>query len=180
VVHGLTRRLSDRIVAELPETVRLRPAQADDRDLLLATYASTRADELATIPWSDAEKAAFVAMQFDAQDRSYHEAYPEGEFLVVTHDHVPAGRLYLVSLESEVRVVDIGLLPAHRGMGIGSALLRSVIFTADEAGLAVSLHVESWNPAKHLYERLGFRSVEARGIHEFMRRPAGGQLKTAS
>jgi ribosomal protein S18 acetylase RimI-like enzyme len=44
----------------------------------------------------------------------------------------------------------------------------------------VTLHVETWNPARALYERLGFEVVETRGINFFMRRAARGQLKTAS
>jgi len=180
VVHGLTSRLADRIARDLPATIALRPALPDDRDLLLAVYAATRADELAVVPWSDAEKAAFIAMQFEAQDRSYREAYPEGEFLVVVHGDIPAGRLYLVLIGDEIRVVDIALLPEHRGLGIGSALLSSVISAAEETGAAVSLHVETWSAARRLYERLGFRSVEVRGFYELMRRDATGQLNTAS
>jgi GNAT superfamily N-acetyltransferase len=180
VVHGLTARLADRVARDLPDPIALRPALPHDRDLLLAVYAATRADELAVIPWSDAEKAAFIAMQFDAQDRSYREAYPQGEFLVVLRDDVPAGRLYLVRIGEEIRVVDIALLPEHRALGIGSALLSGVISVAEETSVAVSLHVETWSAARRLYERLGFRSVEVRGFYELMRRDPTGQLNTAS
>jgi ribosomal protein S18 acetylase RimI-like enzyme len=123
------------------------------------------------VSWTDDEKAAFVTMQFEAQDASYHMTYPDGRFLVVLGDGVPIGRLYLGRLADEIRIVDITLLPDQRGAGIGSRLIDDVLAEADAAGLAVRLHVEPWNPALRLYERRGFRVVEERGAYLFMERP---------
>jgi GNAT superfamily N-acetyltransferase len=162
--------------------VRLRTATADDRAFLFEVFRTTRDDELALTDWTELEKDAFLDTQFRAQEAHYREAYPDGRFLVVSHGGEPIGRLSLARLADELRVVDIGLLPAWRGRGIGSALLAGVLAEADAACLAVRLHVEPWSPAKRLYSRLGFRTLELRGIHEFMERPAvsSGQLKTAS
>ena len=154
--------------------VELRPVTDADRPFLLAVYASTRADELAVVPWTNDEKAAFLAMQFDAQDRSYHQNWPDGRFLVIELGGTPIGRLYLGRTAGEIVVVDIALLPEHRGRGIGSALLADALAEADSDGLQVTLHVEPWNPAKRLYERLGFEVREVRGIYEWMVRPARG------
>lgn len=151
--------------------IELRPATDDDRGFLRDVYGSTRADELALVPWSDDEKAAFVEMQFEAQDSAYRQAYPDGRFLVVLGEGVPIGRLYLARLDGGIRIVDIALLPEHRGAGIGSRLVDDVLAEADAEGVAVSLHVEPWNPARRLYERRGFRVVEERGAYLFMERP---------
>jgi len=164
----------------LPTGITIRPAVAADREFLLNLYAGTRADELSTVPWTEAEKTAFVTMQFEAQDASYRQAYPDGRFHVVVADGEPIGRLYLGRPPGELRVIDVTLVPARRGMGTGSALMAWVLTQADRDGLSVTLHVEPWNPAKRLYERLGFESLEQRGIYEFMRRPPHRQLKTAS
>ena len=154
--------------------VDLRPASLDDREFLLAVFRSTREDELALTNWTELEMAAFVDAQFRAQDSHYREVYPDGRFLVVTRDHKPIGRLYLVRLADELRVIDIALVPSQRGQGIGASLLAAVIAEADTAALPVCLHVEPWNPAKRLYERLGFRTLEVRGFYELMERaPAG-------
>jgi ribosomal protein S18 acetylase RimI-like enzyme len=158
--------------------IELRPATPDDADFLRVVYRSTREDELNLTSWSDEEKAAFVEMQFSAQDSYYRQIHPDGRFLVILRDGLPIGRLYLVRLGDELRIVDIAILPEHRGSGIGTALLADVLAEADEVGLAVSLHVEPWNPAKRLYERHGFASVGPRGVYELMERPR--QLKTAS
>ncbi len=163
-----------------PAGIELRRATPDDRDFLRELYATTRADELAPVPWSQERKTAFVAMQFDAQDAAYRGAYPEGEFMIVQGSGRPIGRLYAGRLPGELRIIDVTLLPSHRRQGIGTALMRWAVERADREGLAATLHVEPWNPARRLYERLGFATVELRGIYEFMSRPVPAQLKTAS
>lgn len=157
-----------------PPDLALRPAAADDRAFLVAVYGSTRADELSLVAWADAEKLAFVAMQFDAQETYYRQIYPDAQFLVVICGGTPVGRLYLAHLEREIRIIDIALLAEHRGGGIGSQLLADVIAEADTTGLAVRLHVEPWNRARRLYERLGFRSVAEQGFHLLMERAPRG------
>jgi ribosomal protein S18 acetylase RimI-like enzyme len=75
--------------------------------------------------------------------------------------------------ESEIRIVDIALLPDYRGNGIGTALLRDLFSEADAAGKTVTIHVERFNPALRLYERLGFSVAEDKGVYLFLeRRPA--------
>ena len=65
-------------------------------------------------------------------------------------------------------------MPKARGQGIGGAILKDVLDDAAAAGKAVSIHVEVHNPARRLYERLGFEAVEDKGIYvEMVRRPPG-------
>ena len=169
-------------LTDLPPGIELRPTEPADREFLLAVYHSTRADELALLPWTDADKVAFVTSQFEAQDANYRQVNPDAQFLVVLADGDRIGRLYLNEMDDELRVIDIALLPEHRGLGIGTALVTWIIANADRERQSVTLHVEPWNPAKRLYERLGFASEGPRGIYEFMRRPVAcrPQLNTAS
>jgi len=74
---------------------RLRPAADGDRDFLLRVYASTREEELRLVDWSTEQKAAFVRMQFEAQDSYYREHYASAAFDVIEVDGEPAGRLYV-------------------------------------------------------------------------------------
>lgn len=157
----------------LPPGIALRDATPDDRALLLALYASTRAEELAAVPWSAAERAAFLEQQFTAQDTTYRARYPQGRFLVIEEDGRPIGRFYRARLADEIRVVEITLDPAHRGRGIGTALIAATLAEAAEAGIAVRLYVEGWNRAHALYSRLGFRDIDEHGIYRLMEwRPA--------
>ena len=134
-------------------------------------YASTRADELAAVPWSDDEKTAFVTQQFEAQDREYRARYDASSFFVVVQDAEPVGRLYLGRLPGEVRLVDLALLPPARGRGLGGALLDWVIALAAGEGRTVSLHVERWSPVRALYERRGFVVTGESDVHLRMDRP---------
>ncbi|MDX6481054.1 MAG: hypothetical protein QOG85_1564 [Gaiellaceae bacterium] len=145
--------------------VQLRPVTPDDRHFLLRVYASTREEELRLVDWSDDQKAAFVQQQFDAQDAHYREHYDPATFDVIEVDGEPVGRLYVARWEDEIRIMDIALVPAHRGRGIGSALLRDLLDEGARSGKRVSIHVEMNNPAVRLYERLGFAPIEERGVY---------------
>jgi ribosomal protein S18 acetylase RimI-like enzyme len=153
------------------DSVTLRPATEADAGALLAIYASTRAHEMAVIGWTDEQKAAFLEMQCEAQRRHYVEHYGGASFLVIERDGAPIGRLYLHQGNDDVRVIDIALLPEARGQGIGGALLRDVLAAASARGRRVSIHVEVDNPARRLYERLGFTPVEVRGLYLLMECP---------
>jgi GNAT superfamily N-acetyltransferase len=137
---------------------------------LYTVYASTRAEELAVVPWDDAQKDSFLRMQFEAQDRWYREQMPGASFDVVLVEGEPAGRLYVDRRDDEIRIVDIALLPEHRGHGVGTSLLGELLSEADAAGKRVTIHVERLNPAMQLYERLGFSVAEDKGVYLFLER----------
>jgi ribosomal protein S18 acetylase RimI-like enzyme len=87
---------------------------------------------------------------------------------------LPAGRFYVHRREREIRLMDIALLPEHRGRGIGSALLHDLFAEAAAAGKRVTVHVEEYNPARRLYERLGFKKIGEHGVYHLMEwRPPG-------
>lgn len=157
-------------VVEPAGRIRLRPICDDDREFLYRVYASTREEELAVVAWSEAQKTAFLQAQFEAQDRYYRAHYDTAGFSVIYLDGEPAGRLYLHRAVREIRIVDIALLPPYRRRGVGERVLRSIFEEADGASLAVSIHVELFNPARRLYERLGFRFVAERGAYLLMQR----------
>ncbi len=160
--------------------ITLRPITPDDMELLLRIYGSTREEELAMVPdWTEEMKAAFVLHQFSAQHSWYQEHYQEAQFDLVLVDGVPAGRLYVHRRNREIRLVDITLLPEFRKGGIGTSLVRDLLAEGEAVGKPVTIHVESFNPAMRLYERLGFSPIEERTPYLLMEwRPP--QLKTAS
>ena len=143
--------------------ISVRPETAGDAEFVLALYLSVRWEELAVTNWSEASKQAFLASQFHTQSRQYAGHYPCLERWIVEVASSPAGRLYLLCAEREIRVVDISLLPEWRNQGIGSALLKQLAREADAFGRPLRLRVEQHNPALRLYCRLGFQEQETSG-----------------
>ena len=154
--------------------VTLRPARNGpeepecDLEFLLRVYASARADELSRAPWSDEEKEAFLRSQFTLQHDHYHTHYADARYDVICEGGRDVGRYYVDSTEREIRIMDIALLPEHRGRGIGTSLIQDVLEEARAGCGSVSLHVEETNPAKRLYQRMGFVDVEDRGVYMLM------------
>ncbi|RYD61261.1 MAG: N-acetyltransferase [Verrucomicrobiaceae bacterium] len=148
--------------------IALRAIVAGDMDFLAEVYASTRADELAVTGWAEEQKAAFCRMQFDAQHAHYQKHYSGASFQVIERGGTSVGRLYVDRWAQEIRIVDIALMPGSRGQGIGTQLLRELQREAQETGKVLSIHVERMNPALRLYERLGFRVREDKGVYLLM------------
>lgn len=144
---------------------RLRPVAGDDRDFLVELYASVREPELAHVPWDAPTRRAFVEHQFSAQDTHYRQHYPGATLDVIEVDGESAGRLYVHRGSDDIRIMDIALMPAFRGRGIGTELLRTLIAEAGASGRTLSIHVEMNNPARTLYERLGFRPAGEHGVY---------------
>jgi GNAT superfamily N-acetyltransferase len=149
-------------------SISLRPIAPADEDFLFNVYASTRADEMARVDWNAVQQEWFLRMQFQAQHQYYVENYVGAEFSVIQQDDQAVGRLYIHRRENEIRIMDIALLPEYRKQGIGSNLLQDILQQGSDSGLPVTIHVERFNPALHLYERLGFRQKEDKGVYWLM------------
>jgi ribosomal protein S18 acetylase RimI-like enzyme len=65
-------------------------------------------------------------------------------------------------------IVDIVLVPECCNRGIGTTLVRELQAEAQAASKPSRIHVERFNPALRLYERLGFRQAEDRGAYLFL------------
>jgi ribosomal protein S18 acetylase RimI-like enzyme len=139
--------------------------RASDEPFLLRVYAGTRAEELAPVPWSPKQKAAFVAHQFAAQTAHYAQHYAGMSADIIVVEDMPAGRLLVARWEEEIRIVDIAILPELRGRGVGTVLVRELLDEATAVGKCVSIHVERQNRALGLYERLGFRPAGEHGVY---------------
>jgi ribosomal protein S18 acetylase RimI-like enzyme len=145
----------------------LRPSTPGDRDFLLTLYGTTR-DDLALVPLAEDQREDLVRMQFHAQDVHFRQTNPVADFDIVEVDGRPAGRLYVDRRTDDIRIVDISLLPEHRGGGLGGALVRALQDEARATGRSVSLHVARGNRAEALYHRLGFRLAGDLGVYRLL------------
>jgi ribosomal protein S18 acetylase RimI-like enzyme len=150
--------------ASIP-VVSLRAIVPGDEELLFRIFASTREGEWSVLNWSAAAKDAFLRQQCAAQHRHYQEAFAGGQFSVLVAAGEAIGRLYIWREAAEMRIIDLALLPAWRGRSIGSRLLRGLLEEAAANRQRVVIHVEANNPARRLYDRLGFRAVTNNGVY---------------
>jgi GNAT superfamily N-acetyltransferase len=152
-----------------------RPCGDDDHPFLARLYASTRWEEVARTGWPVEMQARFLAQQFDLQCRHYSDYYPNTERLLLECDGVPIGRVYIDETAAAVNLVDIALLPERRRRGIGRAVLADLLSQAAERGKPVILYVEKNNPARALYDALGFAVVRDEGVYDLMESPVRTQ-----
>jgi ribosomal protein S18 acetylase RimI-like enzyme len=154
--------------------IRLREARPDDHSFLLEVYAATRVAELSLVPWDDAQKQAFVEMQFQAQDSYYREKFSQAEYQVILRDDEPVGRIYVLREQEEIHILDITLLPQHRHQGIGGSLIKELLDEGRQKAMPVQIFVEPGNPSLHLFERLGFSKLRDEGFNYLLEwRPSG-------
>ena len=150
------------------QSISLRPVLLEDAPFLLEVYASTRASEMALVPWSDEQRYEFVSSQFAAQQSYYAQIYPEADHSLILVEGRPVGRLYLARLKDQLRIADITILPEDRNAGIGSYLLKELQEESLRSDKPLLIYVETFNPSMRLFERLGFQPIEEQGIHLLM------------
>ena len=140
-------------------TLEWRPACPDDEPFLDELYEGTRLDEVLGWGFDPASARAFLREQAHIQRRAYLIQYPDAEHRVILADGVAAGRIILSRGEKEWSIIDVSMIPARRGSGIGAWAIQKVQEAAAAANMPVLLHVAQGNRARALYERLGFREA---------------------
>jgi ribosomal protein S18 acetylase RimI-like enzyme len=146
----------------------------DNLIFLKKVYRSTREEELRLTSWDEKQKSDFIDQQFNAQHVYYHQVYEGASFSIIQTNNQPAGRLYIWETESQIRIIDIALLPEFRGQGIGSFILQDLIKQSELKNKIISIHVENFNPAMSWYERLGFKPKDETGVYLYLEREPTG------
>lgn len=85
-------------------------------------------------------------------------------YLVLEVDKRPAGYGGMWVIIDEAHVTNIAVKPGYRKQGYGERILRELINTAVYLGakkMTLEVRVSNW-PARHLYEKLGFRATGVR------------------
>lgn len=148
------------------------PCGPEDEAFLFELFRQVRGGLFAALGLPEAQLQGLLRMQYEAQQGHYRAAYPQLERRKLTLDGRPVGRLDLDRQPGLLRIVDIALLSAFQGQGLGGRVLAELLGEADAAGLAAELHVEQQNPAQRLYGRLGFEVRGGDGVYLAMLRPA--------
>jgi ribosomal protein S18 acetylase RimI-like enzyme len=149
--------------------VTLRSVTPEDDEFLLQVYESTRAAELAQVDWQPGQKEAFVQWQFHLQRQEYDTRYPDARYDLILVNDEPAGRIWVGIDDTQIRLLDIGLLPHFQNRGVGTILLKQLIAEAVERKKILRHMVFVLNNnANRFYEKLGFVTFEDLGGYKHM------------
>jgi len=149
--------------------VELKPITKDDEPFLYEVYVSTRRKEIDSWGWSVEQIQHFLEMQWCAQQTSYRQQFPDASHCIILSDDKYVGRLLTENLPEHHHLIDISILPSFQGNGLGTYLITQLQQKAKEENKPVILQVFQTNPARDLYERLGFQVMSADEIYLKMR-----------
>lgn len=155
------------------DAITLRPERPEDEPFLFAVYAGTRQEELDVTGWPPAVREAFLRMQFNAQRQGYRNSFPRADFQIILANGHAVGRMVVNRAPGELMLVDIALMPEHRGHGIGTALLQQLLREAGVSGKPLKLSVIKGQRAGRLYQRLGFRKIGESDLRDDLEWRAG-------
>ncbi len=139
--------------------IEYRPQNESDRNFLYTLFASTREQEMRMTGWDNMQIKSFLQFQFNTQLNQYLNNYKNASFEIITIHGIDAGRLYVNELDHGIQIIDISLLPEYRGNGHGRKILNELITKGNRSRKTIFLSVIFNNPAKNLYQRLGFVEV---------------------
>jgi ribosomal protein S18 acetylase RimI-like enzyme len=139
----------------------VRPARPDDFEFLFVTRRDGfRRYVEAHKAWDDEAQRANAAADFAAAPVE-----------IIERDGVAIGYQIVERKPDHWWLDEIALVATERNRGIGSDLVRAVMAAARAAGLPVRLNCLRANPARHLYDRLGFRVIAEEDIRVRMEWP---------
>ncbi len=153
---------------QIPSDIYFEAISTKDMAFLAELYCSTRWEEVRQAPWDDQQRIDFLNQQFEAQHQHYSTHYPNAEKLLIKKDSRNIGRIYVDRDAVSICLIDVALLTAERGTGLGSLLLKELLLEAQETSKKVVIHVENFNPAYQWYLRHGFEQVEDKGVYQYM------------
>ncbi|MEP7218528.1 MAG: GNAT family N-acetyltransferase [Bacteroidota bacterium] len=137
-------------------TITLRPALPEDIDALERLHALSMRPHVEKI------------YQWD--DSLFRRTFDPTLVRVIVVDGCDVGMLSVSEEHGAVLLRQISIAPDYGNRGIGTRIIRMVIDDAERRSMPVRLRVLRQNPAKQLYERLGFREIEATETHHILQR----------
>lgn len=132
----------------MQEELTFRAATEADMPFLLELRRKTMSEHLrlSGIEPSESERVERVLARFECAE-------------IILQSGKPVGLLKVARDGKNWDLIQIQILPEKQGTGLGSEILRKQLDEAVQAKAAVTLSVLKVNPARRLYERLGFRIV---------------------
>jgi ribosomal protein S18 acetylase RimI-like enzyme len=139
--------------------ITFRPATADDFDYCAALY----------FAGMDAAIRDFN-LETAAQTASFRRQWAPAEVRIIMRDGASIGWLQTKALADALFLKQLFVEGASQRQGIGTEVMHRLITEGAATGRPMTLGVVKTNPARRLYERLGFRVTNEDERKFYMRR----------
>src|SRR5215469_5326612 len=107
-----------------------------------------------------------------AQETSFRQQWNSTQVRIIVLDGTDAGWVQTIREADELFVAQMFVDSPFQRRGIGTEVMKRLISEANAFNLAVRLNVIRINPARRLYERLGFRVTHEDDRKFYMKRDA--------
>jgi GNAT superfamily N-acetyltransferase len=138
--------------------LRLRSETEADEAFRFALFCASRPPEEDFSPLGPELAQQMLRQQFRAQNYSYRAEFPNARFDIIEFDGAPVG--HVVVADTEMRVVDLAILPDRRSAGLGEAVINPIIAEAQRRKLPLRVSVLNGNQGSLRFcRRLGFEPI---------------------
>ena len=142
---------------QLQGMVGFRPARENDYDFLYALHAATM-KEYVNKTWGDDT----------FQENLFRKNFIPSQIQIITLAGNDIGMISLEENDKDIFLRVIEIHPKHQRQGFGTTIIQKIIDVATRQRKEVRLQVLKVNPAKQLYDRLGFAVIEETSTHYIM------------
>jgi len=139
--------------------IALRPARLDDFDFCAGLYFSGMEETIRQLK-----------LDMAAQTASLRNRWHVTEVEIITCDGADIGWVQVSLQDDTIYLGQIFIESVFQRRGIGTEIIGGLIGEADRTGRTITLGVVKSNPARSLYERLGFRITNEDDRKFYMRR----------
>jgi GNAT superfamily N-acetyltransferase len=146
--------------------LRLRPLGHGDEAAVRGLFFASRAETFTDAQLSPEALQSLLNIQFDAQCQHYARHFFQSRTLLLLEGAKPVGRLIVQRNHDELLLVDMLVDPSTRRRGLGSWMLRRVADEARHFAIPLRCHVDPTNPARQLYQRMGFVVIGQDGVDQ--------------
>ena len=138
-------------------------------------------DYCATLYFGGMEKTIpELNLSMPTQVDTFRQRWEGTEVRIITLDGIDIGWLQSSTQDASLFLAQLFVDPAFQRQGFGTEVMNGLIQEATVAGQDVTLGVVKTNPARRLYERLGFRVTHEDDRKVYMRREPGSEVPNLS
>lgn len=140
-----------------------RPTQPNDEDFLYKLFVSYRAADFVAAGLPDEMMATLLRQQFTVRHRGLPLLYPQARHDIIERHGQAIGQVVIDHQSDHIHLLEVAILPDHRNLGLGGAMVRALQDAATAAGVPIRLTVLPHSRAITLYRRLGFAETGWQG-----------------